>query len=42
MFYVEVMDRFGFDKLDLRFGVELKDLFDIINNFFFNVFSFIV
>lgn len=37
--YAEAMDRFGSDKPDLRFGVELKDLSDIINNSSFNAFS---
>ena len=37
--YAEAMDRFGSDKPDLRFGVELKDLSDIVKNSSFNVFS---
>lgn len=37
--YAEAMDRFGSDKPDLRFGVELKDLSDIIKNSSFNAFS---
>lgn len=37
--YVEAMDRFGSDKPDLRFGVELKDLSDIVKNSSFNAFS---
>ena len=37
--YAEAMDRFGSDKPDLRFGVELKDLSDIVKNSSFNAFS---
>ncbi len=40
--YAEAMDRFGSDKPDLRFGVELKDLSDIVKNSSFNAFSSIV
>lgn len=37
--YAEAMDRFGSDKPDLRFGVELKDLSDVVKNSSFNAFS---
>ena len=37
--YAEAMDRFGSDKPDLRFAVELKDLSDIVTNSSFNAFS---
>ena len=37
--YAEAMDRFGSDKPDLRFAVELKDLSDIFKNSSFNAFS---
>ena len=37
--YAEAMDRFGSDKPDLRFAVELKDLSDIVKNSPFNAFS---
>ena len=37
--YAEAMDRFGSDKPDLRFAVELKDLSDIVKNSSFNTFS---
>ena len=37
--YAEAMNRFGSDKPDLRFGVELKDLSDIVKNSSFNAFS---
>ena len=37
--YAEAIDRFGSDKPDLRFGVELKDLSDIVKNSSFNAFS---
>ena len=37
--YAEAMDRFGSDKPDLRFGVELKELSDIVKNSSFNAFS---
>jgi len=36
--YAEAMDRFGSDKPDLRFAVELKDLSDIVKNSSFNAF----
>lgn len=37
--YEEAMDRFGSDKPDIRFGLELKDLGDILNDTEFKVFS---
>ena len=37
--YAEAMDRFGSDKPDLRFAVELRDLSDIVKNSSFNAFS---
>ena len=37
--YAKAMDRFGSDKPDLRFAVELKDLSDIVKNSSFNAFS---
>ena len=37
--YAEAMDRFGSDKPDLRFAVELKDLSEIVKNSSFNAFS---
>ena len=37
--YAEAMDRFGSDKPDLRFGVELKGLSNIVKNSSFNAFS---
>jgi aspartyl-tRNA synthetase len=37
--YVEAMDRFGSDKPDLRFGMELIDLSDVLANTEFSVFS---
>ena len=37
--YAEAMDRFGSDKPDLRFAVELKDLSNIVKNSSFNAFS---
>lgn len=39
MSYSEVMDRFGTDKPDLRFGFELKDLSEIVENSEFKAFS---
>jgi len=35
----EAMDRFGSDKPDLRFGLELCDISDLVNNCEFKVFS---
>lgn len=40
--YQEAMDRFGSDKPDLRFGLELKDVTNIVANCGFKVFSTIV
>ncbi|MCH8086701.1 MAG: aspartate--tRNA ligase, partial [Chloroflexi bacterium] len=37
--YAEVMDRFGTDKPDLRFGLELQDLSDLAKGSGFKVFS---
>jgi len=40
--YDEVMDRFGLDKPDLRFGLELKEISDIVAGSGFKVFSSVV
>jgi len=37
--YREAMDRFGSDKPDLRFGLELSDISDIVKNCEFKVFA---
>ena len=37
--YAEVMDRFGSDKPDLRFGLEIKDLSDIVAQSNFSIFT---
>ena len=37
--YEEAMERFGSDKPDTRFGMELKDVSDLIKNLDFKVFS---
>jgi len=37
--YVEAMERFGSDKPDTRFGLELKNLSDIVGNCGFKVFT---
>lgn len=37
--YKEAMDRFGSDKPDMRFGIELVDLTDIVKDCEFKVFS---
>ena len=39
MTYKEAMDRFGSDKPDLRFGMELKNVTDIVKNCGFGVFT---
>lgn len=39
MKYKESMDRFGVDKPDLRFGMELKNISDIVKNSGFKVFE---
>jgi aspartyl-tRNA synthetase len=39
MTWREAMDRFGSDKPDLRFGIELKDISDIVKTCGFKVFS---
>jgi len=40
--YAEAMDRFGLDKPDTRFDLELKDVSDIVEKSGFNVFSSVV
>jgi len=40
--YREAMDRFGLDKPDLRFGLELKDVSDIVKASGFKVFAGVV
>ena len=42
MGYREAMDRFGADKPDTRFGLELKDISDIVADSGFKVFSSVV
>ncbi len=37
--YAEAMDRYGLDKPDIRFGLELKDVSDIVEGSGFKVFS---
>ncbi|WP_455486521.1 aspartate--tRNA ligase, partial [Gemella sp.] len=37
--YEEAMERFGSDKPDTRFGMELKDVSDLVKNIDFKVFS---
>ncbi|WP_058486125.1 aspartate--tRNA ligase [Defluviitalea phaphyphila] len=37
--YQEAMDRFGSDKPDIRFGIELQDISDIVKNSGFRVFE---
>ncbi len=39
MTWQEAMDRFGSDKPDVRFGMELKDVSDIVKNCGFSVFT---
>ena len=39
MTWQEAMDRFGSDKPDLRFGMELKDVSDVVKNCGFGVFT---
>ena len=40
--YAEVMDRFGSDKPDLRFGLEIKDLTDIVTGCDFDIFNSVI
>ena len=42
MTYAEAMDRFGLDRPDLRFGLELKDISDIAGASGFKVFADVV
>jgi len=37
--YAEVLDRYGTDKPDLRFGMEIKDLSDIVAKSSFSIFA---
>ncbi len=39
MTYAEAIDRYGLDKPDTRFGLELKDISDIVGNSGFKVFA---
>ena len=39
MTWQEAMDRFGSDKPDLRFGMELKDVSDVVKDCGFGVFT---
>ncbi len=40
--YAEALDRFGLDKPDMRFGLELKDISEIVKSSGFKVFSTVV
>ncbi len=40
--YTEAIDRFGLDKPDIRFGLELKEISDIVEGSGFKVFSNVV
>lgn len=40
--FIEAMERFGSDKPDMRFGMELKDVSDTVKNCGFSVFSLTV
>ncbi len=42
MTWAEAMDRFGLDRPDLRFGMELKNVSDIVANADFKVFASVV
>ena len=39
MTYKEAMEKYGSDKPDLRFGFEIKDISDLVNNCSFKVFT---
>ena len=40
--YADAMDRFGLDRPDLRFGLELVDVSDVVEHTGFNLFSSVV
>ncbi|HSL62169.1 MAG TPA: aspartate--tRNA ligase, partial [Desulfotignum sp.] len=40
--YAEAMDRFGLDRPDLRFGLELKNVSDLVENTDFKLFASVV
>lgn len=42
LLYKEAIDRYGLDKPDIRFGLELKDISDIVKNSGFKVFADVV
>lgn len=42
LLYKEAIDRFGLDKPDIRFGLELKDISDIVKGSGFKVFADVV
>ena len=42
MTYKEAMDRFGSDKPDVRFGLELVELSEIVKDSSFKVFAYAV
>ncbi|RZB30818.1 MAG: aspartyl-tRNA synthetase [Desulfobacteraceae bacterium Eth-SRB1] len=42
MTYKDALDRFGLDKPDIRFGLELKEISDIVESSGFKVFSSVV
>lgn len=42
MIFKDVMEKYGLDKLDLRFGMEIIDIIEDVSNLDFVVFKFVI